>query len=192
MKKFTFLFVLFAALAINVQAQRVETRPQSSANVGLDPIKQGNWMVGGSIGNIGYRFEGDQFNINLNPRAGYFVSDGLAVGAQASLGFTAIKGDDNIYNYGISPFVRYYFPGGASASGRFFGQGDIGIAGSKPGKDVSFALGANVGYAHFVSQSVALEVSAGYNYSKANVNSGNGQSGLGVSVGFQIYLPGQR
>ncbi len=192
MKKFTFLCLLLGGFAISAQAQRVETTPQTSANVGLEPIRQGNWMVGGSIGNIGYSFEGDQFNINLNPRAGYFVADGLAVGAQASLGLTAIKDEDNVYNYGISPFVRYYFPGGASASGRFFGQGDIGIAGSKPGSDVSLALGANVGYAHFITQTVALEVAAGYNYSKANVNSGGGQSGLGVSVGFQIYLPGNR
>lgn len=183
---------LIGGFTLTTQAQRVETTPQTSANVGLTPIKQGNWMVGGSIGNIGYSFEGDQFNINLNPRAGYFITDGLAIGAQASLGFTAIKGDDNVYNYGISPFVRYYFPGGASASGRFFGQGDVGIAGSQPGSDVSLALGANVGYAHFITQTVALEVMTGYNYSKANVNSGGGQSGLGVAVGFQIYLPGKR
>ncbi len=192
MKKFTLLMALIGGFTLTTQAQRVETTPQTSANVGLEPIKQGNWMVGGSIGNIGYSFEGDQFNINLNPRAGYFITDGLAIGAQASLGFTAIKGDDNVYNYGISPFVRYYFPGGASASGRFFGQGDIGIAGSKPGSDVSLALGANVGYAHFITQTVALEVMTGYNYSKANVNSGGGQSGLGLAVGFQIYLPGRR
>src|SRR5690606_964348 len=192
MKKFTFLFVLLGALTINAQAQRVETKPQSTADVGMEPIRQGNWMVGGSIGNIGYSFEGDAFNINLNPRAGYFVSDGLAIGAQASLGLTAIKDQDNVYNYGISHFVRDYFPGGASASGRFFGQGDIGIAGSKPGSDVSLALGLNAGYAHFITQTVALEVMAGYNYSKANINAGGGQSGLGVSVGFQIYLPGQR
>jgi len=74
MKKFTFLFVLLGALTINAQAQRVETTPQTSASVGLEPIRQGNWMVGGSIGNIDYSFEGDQFNINLNPRAGYFVA----------------------------------------------------------------------------------------------------------------------
>ncbi|WDF69795.1 hypothetical protein PQ465_05315 [Sphingobacterium oryzagri] len=192
MRKFTFLIALLGGFIFTAQAQRVETTPQTSANVGLEPIKQGNWMVGGSVGNIGYSFEGDQFNINLNPRAGYFVTDGLAIGAQANLGFTAISGDDNVYNYGISPFVRYYFPGGASASSRFFGQGDIGIAGSRPGSDVSLALGANVGYAHFITQTVALEVMAGYNYSKANVNSGSGQTGLGVSVGFQIYLPGRR
>ena len=192
MKKILLSAFLVLGIAAASTAQVNPTTPQHTASVGMEPIRQGNWMVGGSVGNIGYSFESDMFNINLNPRAGYFISDGLAIGAQASLGLTAIKGDDNVYNYGIAPFVRYYFPGGASTSGRFFGQGDIGIAGSSPGSDVSLALGANIGYAHFITQTVALEVMAGYNYSKANINAGGGHSGLGVGVGFQIYLPGNR
>ncbi|SFT12498.1 hypothetical protein [Sphingobacterium wenxiniae] len=192
MKKITLFLALLGGLSLGLQAQSIETRPQTTANVGMDPIKQGNWMVGGSLGNIGYSFEGKSFGIGLQPRAGYFISDGLAIGAQATLGLTTEKGADNEWNYGIAPFVRYYFPGGASASGRFFGQGDVGIAGSSVGDNVSFALGANVGYAHFITQSVALEVTAGYNYSKANINAGGGHNGLGVGLGFQIYLPGRR
>lgn len=171
---------------------QVNTVPQSSANVGLTPIKAGNWMVGGSVGNIGYGFESNTFNIQVNPRAGYFIADGLALGAQATLGLKAVKDMDNEWNYGVAPFIRYYFPGGASASGRFFGQGDIGIAGSSAGDGASLALGANVGYAHFITQTVALEATLGYNYSKANVNLGDKATGLGVGVGFQIYLPGKR
>lgn len=191
MKKILLSALLIAGVAAATSAQ-VNTVPQHSAEVGLDPIRKDNWMVGGNVGNIGYSFEGKAFNIQVNPRAGYFVSDGLAIGAQATLGLTAVKDIDNQYNYGIAPFVRYYFPGGASATGRFFGQGDIGIAGSSAGSDVSLALGLNVGYAHFISRNVALEAMAGYNYSKANVNLGDKQSGLGVSLGFQIYLPGNR
>src|SRR5690606_40296404 len=112
------------------------------ANVGLDPIKRGNWMVGGSLGNIGYSFEGKAFNIQLQPRAGYFINDGLAVGAQANLGLTAVKDLDNEWGYGIAPFVRYYFPGGATQSSRFFTQGDIGITGSSKGNDVDLVIGA--------------------------------------------------
>ena len=171
---------------------QVNTVPQSSADVGMAPIKAGNWMVGGSVGNIGYAFESKTFNISLMPRAGYFISDGLAIGAQANLGLKAVKDMDNEWGYGISPFVRYYFPGGASATGRFFGQGDIGIGGSSAGDAVSLNVGANVGYAHFITQTVALEATLGYNYSKANINAGDKATGLGVGVGFQIYLPGKR
>ena len=191
MKRLLLSLSMICGISLMASAQ-VNTSPQLSSNVGLTPIKAGNLMVGGSIGNIGYSFEGDAFNIQLNPRAGYFVSNGLAIGAQATLGLTAVKDMDNEWRYGIAPFLRYYLPGGASATGRFFTQGDIGIAGSSAGKDVSLALGANIGYAHFITQTVALEASLGYNYTKANVNLGDKATGLGVGVGFQIYLPGKK
>jgi len=192
MKKTLLSAALLSVMALGAQAQKIETRPQTSANVGLTPIKTGNWMVGGSLANLGYSFEGKSFGIGLQPRAGYFVSDGIAIGAQANLGFKSVKEGDNVWDYGIAPFVRYYFPQGSSSTGRFFGQGDIGIAGSSVGKDVSLALGANLGYAHFITQTVALEVTAGYNYTKSNVRLGEKSSGLGVGLGFQIYLPGKR
>lgn len=50
------------------------------------------------------------------------------------------------------------------------------------------ALGANLGYAHFITRTVALEATVGYNYTKSNVNLGEKASGLGVGLGFQIYL----
>ena len=192
MKKTLLTATLLGVMALGAQAQKIETRPQTSAKVGLAPIKTGNWMVGGSLANLGYSFEGKSFGIGLQPRAGYFVSDGIAVGAQANLGFRTVKEGDNLWDYGIAPFVRYYFPEGASSSGRFFSQGDIGIAGSSVGSSVSLALGANVGYAHFITQTVALEVTAGYNYTKSNVRLGEKSSGLGVGLGFQIYLPGKK
>ncbi|HWK99234.1 MAG TPA: hypothetical protein VNQ55_04780, partial [Parapedobacter sp.] len=74
--KRVFLFsALFLAGVFAVNAQDVN-RPQTSANVGITPIQQGNWIVGGSLGNLGYSFEGESFNLSLNPRAGYFISDG--------------------------------------------------------------------------------------------------------------------
>lgn len=193
MKKFTLLFSLLSVIALGANAQKVDaTRPQTSANVGMEPIKTGNWMVGGALGNIGYSFEGKSFGIALQPRAGYFVSDGIAIGLQTNLGYQSDKDDKDSWNYGIAPFVRYYFPEGASSTGRFFTQGDIGIAGANKGNNVSFAFGVNLGYAHFITQSVALETTFGYNYSKANINNSDKATGLGVGIGFQIYLPGQR
>jgi len=192
MKKLAFLLTIIGGMTFSASAQKIETVPQSSADVGTAPIQKGNWMVGGSLANLGYSFEGKAFNINLQPRAGYFVADGIAIGAQTNLGFTAVKDHDNEWNYGIAPFIRYYFPEGASATGRFFGQGDLGIAGSSVGKDVSLAFGINLGYAHFITKTVALEAIAGYNYTKSNVNLGDKSSGLGIGLGFQIYLPGKK
>ncbi len=187
---FLFSLVLIAA-AFSANAQQDINRPQTSADVGTAPIQKGNWMIGGSIGSIGYSFESENFNIAISPKAGYFISDGLAVGLQLDGGFQSVKAADDIWNYGISPFVRYYFPRGASASGRFFAHGNIGIAGSQPGDGAAFAFGLNLGYAHFITKSVALELTAGYNYSEAANAYGDKQSGLGAALGFQIYLPGQ-
>lgn len=190
--KRVFLFsALFLVGTFAVNAQDVN-RPQTSASVGIAPVQKGNWIVGGSLGSLGYSFEGKMFSIAINPRAGYFISDGLALGLGVTGSLNAVSGEDNVWGYGVAPFVRYYFPEGASASGRFFAQGDVGIAGSSPGSGATLALGANVGYAHFITNTVALEAMLGYNYSKATVSGSEKASGLGVSLGFQIYLPGQR
>ena len=191
MKKLLLLLAL--PLSISSFAQDI-TRPQTSANVGDKPIQKGNWLVGGSIGSLGYSFEGENFNINLNPQAGYFLSDGVAVGLTTGVGLQTVNGGDNIWSYKLMPFIRYYFPEGASSTGRFFGQGELGITGAESGgvSDTSFGFGINAGYAHFISSSVALEALVGYNYSKSNHASAQAQNGLGVAVGFQIYLPGKR
>lgn len=190
--KRVFLFsVVLLAAAFTAKAQQDINRPQTSASVGAAPIQQGNWIVGGSLGSLGYSFEGESFGIAITPRAGYFISDGVAIGLQVEGSLQTAKGSDNEWGYGVLPFIRYYFPEGSSSSGRFFAQGDIGVRGTSLNDGASFALGANVGYAHFITQSVALEVTAGYNYSKATGGSSEKQSGLGVGLGFQIYLPGQ-
>lgn len=189
-----FLFSVFIICGVlGVKAQDVNvTRPQISENVGLAPIRQGNWIVGGSLGSLGYSFEGESFNINLNPRAGYFISDGIVIGLSLQGGLSTYPNDENDWTYGVAPFVRYYFPEGASSTGRFFGQGEVGIAGARGGSDVDFAAGLGLGYAHFITSSVALEGVVGYNYTKAGTANATAQNGLGFSLGFQIYLPGQR
>ena len=190
--KRVFLFsALFLAGVFAVNAQEVN-RPQTSASVGITPVQQGNWIVGGSLGSLGYSFEGESFSLSVNPRAGYFISDGVALGLGLTGSVYTAPESDAVWGYGVAPFVRYYFPEGSSASGRFFAQGDVGIAGSSLGSGATLALGANVGYAHFITQSVALEATLGYNYSKATVSGAEKASGLNVGLGFQVYLPGQR
>jgi len=191
MKKKILLFGL-AVCGISGYAQEINP-PQYEQKVNDAPIKKGNWIVGGSVGAFGYSFESENFNINVMPKAGYFIFDGIAVGLGVDLGLSTVKGGENIWGYGIKPFLRYYFPEGASSTGRFFGQGDIGVTGATEGTaDTSFAFGLNMGYAHFITRTVALEVTAGYNYSKSSSASAVAQNGLGAAVGFQIYLPGKK
>ena len=193
MKKITMITALLLAGMTVAQAQdkgKLVEVPKLSEKVGATPIKKGNWIVGGALGSTGYSFEDESFNINISPRAGYFISDGIAVGLELGTGFTTHKKPlKNEWNYKVMPFVRYYFPEGASETGRFFGQGGIGISGTDGStSETSFAFSINAGYSHFVSRNVALEAIVGYNYSKSNQANATAQNGLGIAFGFQIFL----
>jgi hypothetical protein len=167
--------------------------PQTSADVQNTSIRQGNWIIGGGIGSTGYNFSTDVFNFNIFPQAAYFVSDNVAVGALVTLGLSAYDGGTN-FNYGIAPLIRYYIPEGARSDSRWFLQGTAGIAGShlkdnNADEPLSLVLGAAGGYTHFVATNVALESTLGYTYSKADISGNSGVSGLGLTLGLQIYLP---
>ncbi|MFD0700883.1 outer membrane beta-barrel protein [Myroides pelagicus] len=189
MKKITLLAALLIGGIVTANAQKIET-PKLAEKVGTTPIKKGNWIVGGALGSTGYSFEDKSFNINLSPRAGYFISDGIAVGLEVGAGLQTVKDASDIWSYKVMPFARYYFPEGASETGRFFGQGAVGISGAETSNssDTSFAFALNAGYSHFVTRNVALEAIVGYNYSKSNQASASAHNGLGLSVGFQIFL----
>jgi hypothetical protein len=186
----TALLVSFVAFASYSQVSPEESLPQTEENVGITPIQAGNWIVGGNIGSLGYNFSTESFNANINPRVGFFILDNIAVGVGAVVGLTTLENEDNIWSYGLVPFARYYFPEGASPTGRFFGELEAGVSGSTGTSDASFLGGVRAGYAHFITNSVAIEGTFGYTFSKANISSGSTVTGLGIGLGFQIYLPG--
>lgn len=171
------------------------TTPQTSSASQEAAISQGNWMIGAGLGSTNYNFDTERFNIQVNPRAAYFITDNVAVGAQIELGLTAMDGGTN-FSYGVAPLIRYYFPEGATPTSRWFAEGTVGIGGShekgnKGDEPVSLLLGISGGYSHFVSRTVALEAALGYTYNKSDVGADTGMSGLGLTLGFNIYLPGQ-
>ncbi|MBB6610400.1 hypothetical protein H7F15_05060 [Pontibacter sp. Tf4] len=186
-----FLFTFFVASAQDEQI----TRPQTTAAVAGDAVAEGNWLVGASIANIGHNFKSETFTFDINPRAGYFISDNAAIGAQVQLGFIAYDGGED-FRYGLTPFVRYYFPEGAAPTHRWFGEAVVGFAGSSfedaEGDAIFSAVyGVSAGYAHFVASNIALEGMLNLIRSNANIDVGNDSStGLSVSLGLQIYLPG--
>lgn len=195
MKRLFLIAALSFGMMYAASAQEVNT-PQTTAPVAGSSIAAGNWMMGGSIGSTGFNFSTNTFSLNVNPQAAYFVDNNIAVGASVILGLSAYDGG-HTFNYGIAPLVRYYFPEGATPSSRWFGEATAGISGSSykgSAKDqpVSFLWGVKGGYSHFVASHVALEATLGYTYTKADINSSTGVSGLGLGLGFQIYLPGRK
>lgn len=196
MKKLFLLASLMFATLFTAYGQQnpAESLPPTSAPVASDALQAGNWMVGGSLGSIGFNFASNTFNLNLVPHAGYFLTDQVVLGAQTTIGVTAYDGGAQ-FNYAVSPFLRYFLGAGARDSGRWFGELGAGLAGSSlPGneEDQSFSglLALRAGYTHFIADNVALEASTGYTFTGADLRSSSTFSGLGVVFGFQIYLPG--
>ncbi len=199
MKRLTLLPALLCFVAVTAWAQQQVTKPQTSAVVGDAPLEEGNWLVGAGTGTTGYNFSTKTFQLDVKPRIGYFIRDNIAIGAGVTLGVKSQQ-DISSFEYGIAPFVRYYFDQVNASTGRFFGEAKLGISGSSSKtrqqdthqeKPVSLLMGVSAGYAHFITRTVALEGILGYTYSKANISGGAGTSGLNVGFGFHIYLPGR-
>lgn len=195
MKKLFLLSAFLLAITLftlNVAAQDL-SRPQTTAPVAYDAIQQGNWLVGAGIGSIGQNFKSKTFSFDIHPRAGYFVSDNAAIGLQTQLGLQIYKGGEN-FQYGVTPFIRYYFPEGAAPTHRWFGEGVVGFGGSslKDNKGDAFfssVYGVRAGYAHFVASNVALEGTLNLIRSRANIDVGDQGTGLSLGLALQIYLP---
>ena len=175
MKTITLIITLFCSLCIlNAHSQ----------------TEKGTLMLGGGA-STGIDFNDDYnvFHISLSPDIGYFFSDDLAIGAYLPLGLTSYEGYRG-FNYGITPFFRYYF--GQTSDIMFFVTGGFGIRGwsSKYNDTSSSSSGvignAGVGGTYFLNESIGIEAILGYTYSKWSESDANSDIDLGV--GFQIYF----
>jgi hypothetical protein len=183
-------FMLFSGFHLSAQTI---TGPQTTAAVANTAVQKGNWLLGAGIGSLGQNFKSKTFSLAIEPRAGYFISDNAAVGAQAQLGLQLYKGGE-MFSYGLTPFIRYYFPEGAAPTHRWFGEALVGFAGSniKDNEGDSFlssVYGVRAGYAHFLTSNVALEGTLNLTRSHANIEVDSGTTGLSLGLALQIYLP---
>lgn len=184
MKKITFL-AAFALLALAIPASA--------------QIQKGNVMVGGNITNLSFGLDKpNPFSLNLNPKAAWFISDGVALGVDANLGLLAPgKGAGTAINYGIGALGRYYGSTGANEvinHSRFFGEATVGVSGVNPagieGSTNGLGFSFGPGFTYFITQSVGIEALLKYNGTVGFGDSAYAHS-LGLGIGFQIYLPGK-
>lgn len=156
-------------------------------------LSEGNWMVGSSIANMEFT---NGLNIQLNPKAGYFIQDRLMVGAGVGLGIYKANGVSTTQtNWTIAPFARYYFSdnqiNSMTNNGTFFAEGSAGFGGRNSGGGTStngVELGLGAGYAYFITPNVSVEGMLKYGAIVGGGNT-NAKGDLGLSVGFGIYLP---
>jgi hypothetical protein len=160
-------------------------------------IQKGNVMMGANLSNISFGLdEPNIFRLNINPKAAWFVQDGLALGGDVNLGLSTLKGAGTNVNYGIGALGRYYGATGANEvvnNSRFFGEVTVGIAGENPSEGPStnglgFSFGP--GFTYFVTPSIGLEALLKYQGTAGFGDSAYAHS-LNLGIGFQIYLPGR-
>jgi hypothetical protein len=168
---------------------------------GYGQIEKGNFLLGGGGSlNFSSEDENSDFDVNLSPTVGCFFTKKIALGVSMPLSFNyftrksynssqSFRG--NIYGFGISPFLRYYFFQKKKVA--FFGSASYGfnqeIYTSKNDDDneLYFFTNANasLGFVYFISQNIGLESTIGYNSYK---NSDFETSNIKLNFGLQIYL----
>jgi hypothetical protein len=148
-------------------------------------ISKDDWMAGGNL-RINTAKNNSQFE--FSPSIGYFLMDGLAMGARLSYQMEKL-GSNSVSGLGFGPFARYYF--GSEKFFPFFeGAFDLSNRKYKTGTltttEQAFSLFGGGGLAIFLNENVALEGMLGYRNSRVKNQSGNG--GLNLRIGFQVYL----
>ncbi|HKG08777.1 MAG TPA: hypothetical protein VKB19_20065 [Pedobacter sp.] len=181
MKNLTFTFMLCMGVLFGANAQ----------------IQKGNVMMGANISDISFGLDKPNvFSLSINPKAAWFVQDGLALGGDVSFGLATAKGSGTDISYGVGALGRYYGSTGANEvvrNSRFFGEATIGVSGVNPSEGgntngLGFSFGP--GFTYFVTPSIGLEGLLKYN-GVVGFGSSAYAHQLSLGVGFQIYLPGR-
>jgi hypothetical protein len=149
-------------------------------------IDKSNWMMGGDVSfkNSKYITRGisqESTSFVVHPSIGYFIIDKLALGTTIELGF----GNRTNTNYGIAPFVRYYFLEKEKQI-NLFSELSYGIFAFNNSDFRSESLNIKAGTVFFLNSSVGLEVAINYANKKDNTDIQTKDIYLGI--GFQIHL----
>lgn len=163
-------------------------------------IQRGNVLVGGDIANFNLGLnEGSPLNVQINPKAAWFIKDNTALGGYVNLGLSTAKGQGTDFLYGIGVLGRTYVNGDAVAAvrhTRLFVEANVGIEGENYSASSlnettnGLGLGVGPGLAYFITPNIGLEGLLKY---QGIVGFGTRAttSNLNLQIGFQIYLPGR-
>ena len=124
----------------------------------------------------------------LNPNAGYFFLNHLALGASFNANFEKL-GDIRTTALGLGPFARFYFGRGPwrpflNLNANYATQRTK--IGSTSTSANGFSWLGGAGVAWFVTDNAALETTFGY--SSTNFKGFESANGLAFRLGFHIYF----
>jgi len=162
-------------------------------------IQAGNVMVGADIATFNLSLdEGGAFNMLINPKAAWFIRNGLALGGYLTVGLNTSKGAGTDVAYGVGALARYYLNdqelNNLIGRSRFFFEGNVGIEGDNPatGDNTNgLGLGIGPGWTYFITPNIGLEALLKYQ-GIIGFGSKPTSSNLMLGIGFQMYLPPAR
>lgn len=195
-KLFIIQLFIIIPLLIQGQTQKGAILINGSVTIAFDDVKV-------EVNNDS-REAGSFTRLNFNPSAGYFVIDGVAIGAGINLQREVEKDIDNdkeiISSFSISPFARYYSELGPFFHGQFLLGG--GSEKFKPeggpteerGDFSLFGLSLGVGYPYFLKDHIAVEPMILFNAENRSTDDLGPDEvklkhrGLLISIGFTYYI----
>jgi len=175
MKKIIVLFIFFL-ISLGIQAQDQTTK-----------IRKGTWLIGGDLSFSTFTFQSSSNlssssttnTLNLNPQAGYFIGNRIAVGLGVNYQVNQFA-----YAFSIQPGVRVYL------FKHLFAEGIVGfrrtIFRENDDKSDAFDWGTSIGYSAFLNKHVALEPRI--IYQENHYGLGNVGRGLTIGVGLRVFL----
>ena len=169
-----------------------------SASFAFAQIQKGNVLVGGDLAgfNLGLNHSG-YFNMNITPKAAWFVKDNVAIGGYVNLNLATAKDQGTTTTYGIGGLGRYYVNDpkiNVLKHARFFAEVNAGIEGNNYSGGSStngLGIGFGPGLAYFITPNIGLEGLLKYD-GIIGFGSQATSSSLDFNIGFQIYLPSSK
>lgn len=164
-------------------------------------FSQGDVLVEGNLG-FGSRnnknTDTKTNSFSFTPKAGYFLTDKIAVGAQ--LGFGSDKREiagidtEKSSNFGVGVFGRYYF---LDLGQRFktYAEANVGFGSEKDRladiKTNEFGIGAGIGINYFVTERIVLNFALRdiIGYSTSKVDGAKSTSSFGFDLNGNIANP---
>lgn len=216
MKKITLLIAVFCLIAGSAIAQPAQLA-KGNIMVGLTSTMAFGGSEGSEFMGLGFVTEKWQqgsgqpeaeyklTTYNFLPKGGYFIIDNLVAGLEVVVSGYKEKAVDDGDTYteltlGIGPFVRYYYPLEKfypfAEAEAIFGSYKETWQGEDDDKEGFTMFGLSLGAAFPLADKITFDVAAGYlrtAYKWAGVEGGEDgkyiYGGLGVRMGFSIYLP---
>lgn len=161
-------------------------------------IDKGSYLLGGAIsftsqgGDIAGDSDERLTTLTINPNFAYFVTPGLALGADVLYTSTSFSGNSNT-SVGIGPQLSYFFGGPESSTYPFINAG-VNYTSLDIGETVSgFGADFGGGIVFMVARNVGLTVQAFYQFSNLSADTDFGEFDLdsntfGVQGGVTAFI----